>query len=196
MKDLGLLLIRIVAGVSLVAHGYPKLFGGDGRSAPELLTNLFGKNFPKEVQEGGPETVGDHFEQMDVPYPHLGAYLSGATEFGGGLALLTGTMTRWAALAVAVNMAVAIQKVHWKNGLIGPGGFEYPAQLLAESAALFFAGPGAFSVDGILGGIKAGTEAIGHGGDTVGKAAAKARKRGSRALENVASQAQALPLPF
>jgi putative oxidoreductase len=193
MKNLGLLLIRIVAGMTLVAHGYPKLFGGDGRPAPDLLTNVFGQHFPQQVSEGGPEAVGTHFEQMGLPYPRLGAYLSGATELGGGLALLTGTMTRWAALAVAINMAVAIRKVHWQNGLVGEGGFEYPAQLFAEAASLFLAGPGAFSIDGLFGSFRAGKKAVKRGGEAVGEAAATAKKRGSEALEDLASQARAVP---
>ena len=196
MKDIGLLMIRLAAGASLIAHGYPKLFGGDGKTPPQLLTDLFGPNFPKAVQEGGPQAFAGHLRQMGVPYPELGAYLSGVTELGGGLALLTGTMTRLAALAVAVNMTVAISKAHWKNGLSGEGGFEYPVQLLAESAALFFAGPGALSVDGIVAGIKASGRAVARGGRTVAAAATQAERRSSRALENVASHARDLPLPF
>ena len=105
MKDLALLLIRMVAGVTLVAHGYTKLFGGPGRTAPEELTRLFGKNFAKAVEEGGPQAFAQALEHMKVPYPAAGAYLAGLAELGGGLALMTGTFTRPAALAVMVNMA-------------------------------------------------------------------------------------------
>lgn len=194
MKDIGLLLIRLVAGAALMAHGYPKLFGGEGKTPPDLLTQVFGKNFPQSVGAGGPRAHADNLEKMGVPYPQLGAYLSAAAEFGGGVALLTGTMTRLAALAVMVNMAVAIRKVHWQNGLVGPGGYEFPAQLFAEAAALFFAGPGAFSIDGIFGGIRRGKRAVSRGGQAIGEAASRAQEQGAKALENVASQAQALPL--
>jgi uncharacterized membrane protein YphA (DoxX/SURF4 family) len=179
-----------------MAHGYPKLFGGEGKAPPPFMTAVFGPNFPKAMEAGGPKAFAGHLATMGVPFPETSAYVSGAAEFGGGLALLTGVMTRWAALVVAVNMAVAISKVHWKNGLAGEGGFSYPAQLFAESVALFLAGPGAFSIDGLFGGIKAGGEAVSQGTEAIGKAAAKAQRRGSRALGNVAAQAQALPRPF
>ena len=196
MKDLGLLMIRVAAGASLVAHGYPKLFGGKGKTPPAFMTALLGANFPKAVEESGPQVFAGHLEKMGVPFPEMSAYVSGAAEFGGGLALLTGVFTRWAALAVAINMAVAISKVHWKNGLSGEGGYSYPAQLFAESVALIFAGPGALSIDGLFGGIKAGGAAVAQGSEALGRAASTAQRQGSRALGNVAAQAQALPRPF
>src|SRR3989442_14978250 len=37
MQDLGLLLLRIVAGVTLAGHGYPKLVGGPGKRPHPLV---------------------------------------------------------------------------------------------------------------------------------------------------------------
>lgn len=149
MKDLALLLVRLVAGGTLVAHGYTKLFGGPGRAAPPALTRLYGPNFAKAVERGGPQATAQMLANLQVPYPMAGAYLSGLAEFGGGIALITGTFTRLAALAILVNMATAIGTVHWKTGFYGEGGWEFPVQLLTAAAALFVAGPGAISVDGV-----------------------------------------------
>jgi putative oxidoreductase len=164
MRDLGLLVLRVVAGGTLIAHGYTKLFGGEGRTPQRGLAKLYGQKFDEAVQGGGPAKFAKMLEQMQVPYPGAAAYASGLAELGGGLALLTGTMTRLAALAVLVNMLVAIRKVHWSAGFYGQDGFEYPAQLAAEALTLFFAGPGALSVDGVFNGFhRAGRAAVGAG---------------------------------
>jgi putative oxidoreductase len=47
-------------------------------------------------------------------------------------------------------MKVAIWKVHWKNGLMGEGGFEFPLSLLGACLALLVTGPGRLSLDSLL----------------------------------------------
>src|SRR5437868_148765 len=121
MKSLGLLMIRIAAGVVLLAHGYTKLFGGPGKSPPQPLAKAFGPNFPPAVEHGGPDGFAQALESMHVPQPRVSAYLSGLAEFGGGLSFVLGFRTRAAATAVLFNMATAIRKAHWKNGLYGEG---------------------------------------------------------------------------
>lgn len=170
MKNLGLLLLRIVTGGTLAAHGYTKLFGGEGKSPHPTLTRIYGQNFPKAVESTGTANFSKGLEQMGVPYPQAAAYAAGAAEFGGGVALLTGTMTRLAALAVLFNMLVAIRKAHWSNGFYGQGGFEFPAQLAASAGTLLLAGPGAFSVDGLFGGIRNTGRAISGAGSSAGQA--------------------------
>src|SRR4051812_32717199 len=103
MRSLGLLVLRVVTGGLLVAHGYTKLFGGRGKRPPELLTEIYGPNFEKAVEEGGPDRMRATLEQIDVPAPRLSAYLSGLAEFGGGLAFLLGLRTRTAAPVVLFN---------------------------------------------------------------------------------------------
>lgn len=151
MKSLGLLVIRIITGGTLLAHGYTKLFGGEGKKTPATMTRVFGPNFPQAVESGGPAAFAKGLEHMKVPYPQASAYASGAAEFGGGLVLLTGAFTRLAALVVVGNMVVAIRQAHWKTGFYGQGGFEFPAQLLGGALALLIAGPGAFSLDWLRG---------------------------------------------
>ena len=190
MKDLALLLIRIVAGGTLIAHGYTKLFGGKGKAAPEALTRIYGPNFAKAVDEGGPEPFGKWLESMNVPYPQAAAYASGAAEFGGGLALLLGAWTRLAALAVIVNMVMAIRKAHWETGFYGQGGYEFPVQLTAAAAALFLAGPGAISVDGVAGGTKKAGRAVGSGAEAVAGGARQAAGAVGSGAETVAGTAR------
>ena len=57
MRDLGLLLLRIVAGITLAAHGYPKLFGGPGKQPHPLLARTMGPNYPAAVERGRPGFV-------------------------------------------------------------------------------------------------------------------------------------------
>jgi putative oxidoreductase len=158
--SLGLLVLRIVAGGSLAAHGYPKLFGGEGRRPPEALTRIYGPNFPQAVESGGAEKFAKGLESMGVPKPSVAATASGLAEFGGGLALMAGFKTRIAALAVMANMAVAIRKAHWEKGFFGQGGYELAMQFFAAALALFLAGPGALSLDALFGRVgKRGTSA-------------------------------------
>ncbi|HVX30512.1 MAG TPA: DoxX family protein [Nitrolancea sp.] len=105
----GLLVLRVGTGVALVSHGYPKLFGGEGKKAHPALITLYGKNFQAAVERSGPTAFAQMLEQLEIPMPTLAAYASGAAEFGGGLALALGLLMRPAALAVFFNMIIAIR---------------------------------------------------------------------------------------
>lgn len=77
-----------------------------------------------------------------------------ASELGCGLLVAVGLFTRAACLPLIFTMGVAILKVHandpWAMG--GAGGSKEPAMIyLAAFAAILFAGPGKYSVDGALG---------------------------------------------
>jgi putative oxidoreductase len=146
MTSVALLLLRLVAGGTLMAHGYPKLFGGAARKLPEPMTKLLGSNYAAAVEKGGPKAFAQNLQRMDVPQPELAAYLSGLAEFGGGFLLAVGAFTRPASIAVVVNMAVAVRKAHWKVGFYGQGGFEFALLLGTAAAAIGLAGPGALSV--------------------------------------------------
>ena len=83
------------------------------------------------------------------PFPALNAWLVIAAELGGGLALLTGALTRLAGLATAFTMVVAIATVHGANGFFLPAGFEFVLTLLLASLAVVLTGPGAYSIDAL-----------------------------------------------
>src|SRR5919108_5020981 len=132
MRNLGLLLLRLASGLILVAHGYPKLFGGPGKKPHPIIAGAMGSNYPAAFERSGPGFAAG-LEKIGVPYPQLAATASALTELGGGIALATGFMTRPVALAVAFNMGVAIRKAHWKVGFYGQGGYEL-AFLLGSAA--------------------------------------------------------------
>jgi putative oxidoreductase len=149
MRDIGLLLLRMTAGITLVAHGYPKLFGGPGKQPHPLLASTMGPNYPAAVERSGPGFV-TALEKMGIPEPRLAATASGLAEFGGGLALAAGLFTRPVALAVAFNMGVAVYKAHWKNGFYGQGGYEFPLLLGVSALSIGLTGPGVISVDHLI----------------------------------------------
>ena len=133
MQSYGPLALRVCVGAVFVAHGAQKLFG----------------------MWGGPGLDGTSamLAGLGLPYPYPLAALLAGTEFAGGILLILGGLTRWAALALAVDMGVAIWKVHARNGFFltdgaaRGGGYEYALVLLAALVCLMLAGPGAFSVD-------------------------------------------------
>jgi putative oxidoreductase len=130
--DAGMLLLRLVVGLTMAAHGAQKLFGSFG----------------------GPGLAGTaHFlEQMGFRPGELHALLSGGAEFGGGLLLALGLLTPLGAAAVTGSMLAAIATVTWQNGFISAkGGYEYNLVLIASALAVAFAGPGRLSVDEALG---------------------------------------------
>jgi putative oxidoreductase len=120
LQPLALLVMRLVLGAIMIAHGYPKVFGG----------------FHHHM-----ETVGS------LGLPPWMAYLSAGTEFFGGIAIVLGLFTRFFSLAFVIEMGVAIWKVHFKNGLTGSGGFEFPLAVATIAFALlcFDGGPWGFN---------------------------------------------------
>jgi putative oxidoreductase len=149
LRSVGLLLLRLVVGGTMMSHGYPKLFGGPGKKPPEQAARVLGPNWAPFVENSGPENFAAGLERMGLPYPLAGAYASGIAEFCGGMALALGLKTRLAALLIIGNLSIAIWKVHWQKGFFGEGGYEFPMSLATSAATLGLTGPGAISVDGI-----------------------------------------------
>ncbi len=125
LRPVSFLALRIVLGVIMIGHGYGKVFGGLHKHA-ELVASL-----------GIPSWLG---------------YVSAAAEFVGGILLVIGLVTRFAALAVCINMLVAIFKVHFHNGLLAQGGYQFPLALAAMAFALIFTGAGPISLDWVFSG--------------------------------------------
>lgn len=124
-------IMRFFTGLILMPHGGQKLFG------------WFGGNIDA--------TAGFFAAKGLEPALPL-AYLVGATEFFGGLFLAIGLLTRPAALAVTVLMAVAVFHIHLANGFFWvKGGYEYPLLWGIIAFALALGGGGRWSVDRWLG---------------------------------------------
>ena len=74
-------------------------------------------------------------------------YLVGLAQFAGGLAVLTGVLTRLGAAGIALVMLGAIFLVHLPHGFdIGNGGMEYALTQLLLAIAFLLTGPGAYSL--------------------------------------------------
>src|SRR5919206_4967472 len=101
----GLLLLRVVVGLTLAAHGAQKLFGWFGGHGPRGTAGFFG--------------------QLGYRAPLTMAVLAGLSEASGAL-LALGFVTPLACLAITVVMFNAILAVHWKNGFWNSaGGIEF-----------------------------------------------------------------------
>jgi putative oxidoreductase len=86
---------------------------------------------------------------MGLPLPGLFAYLSGLAEFLGGLMLAVGLFARPAALAIIINMSVALLAVHHAALFAGPDVHGGEMAWLYFLPAVLFAsqGPGKISLD-------------------------------------------------
>ena len=113
----GSLPIRIVAGITFVAHGLPK------------FENIAG-------------TQG-FFGSIGLP-PEL-ALPVGLLEVIGGIFLLVGVVTRISAALFIIDMIGAIVLVRLPDGFVG--GFELESLLIAISVSLLITGPGRISVE-------------------------------------------------
>lgn len=128
MMDAGLLILRVVVGLVVAAHGAQKLFG------------WFGGH--------GLRGTAGWLESLGFRPGQVHASLTGLAEFGGGLLLALGFLTPLGAAAVIGVMAVAIAAVHASNGFFNTnGGFEFNLTLMAAAVALAFTGPGGWSID-------------------------------------------------
>jgi putative oxidoreductase len=127
----GLLLLRLIVGLSLGAHGSQKLFGWFGGHGPRGTAGFFGS--------------------LGFRPPLAMALLAGASELAGML-FAFGLLTPIAALAMASVMVVAVGAVHRPNGFwVTNGGYEYNLTIWTVAAAVAATGPGRFSLDHALG---------------------------------------------
>lgn len=89
---------------------------------------------------------------MGFPAPELFAWVLSLTELFGGIAIIIGMLSRYAALGLGITMIIAIFRVKLDLGLIAPigspmPGYELDVALLALALVVLFAGPGRFSLD-------------------------------------------------
>jgi putative oxidoreductase len=118
--------MRLALGIIMVAHGYTKI-----------------------IPSGALYSFSHTVFRMHLPI-WLG-YVSAFTEFFGGMLIIVGLLTRVAAFMTAIDMAVAIMKVHLHGGLLGPNSFALPLALFAISMMLVFTGCGWLGLDDFVG---------------------------------------------
>jgi putative oxidoreductase len=127
VRDIALLLARLVLGVVLVAHGWQK------------------------VVTGGLGATADGFAGMGIPLAPVAAAFAGLVELIGGGLLVVGAATALVGVLVAVNMIGAALFVHVGNGVFaGDGGWELVGVIGALALVLAAVGAGRFSVDHTL----------------------------------------------
>ena len=125
LQPLGLLVLRLALGAIMSAHGWQKI-----ANHMQGITGMM--------------------HQLGLPA--FMAYLVVAAEFGGGILIVVGFLTRLAALAIFIDMLVAILKVHLPHGLFSSnGGFEFPLACAAIAFALIFRGAGPIAIDWLWG---------------------------------------------
>jgi putative oxidoreductase len=118
-----MLLLRLALASVMIVHGWMKVHHG----------------MPHHVQV-----------VQSLAMPGWLAYFSAAAEFGGGILVLIGLLTRCASLFILINMLVAIVKVQLPNALRGgPGklGYEFPMVLAVIALVLLLLGGGPIAVD-------------------------------------------------
>ena len=123
LEPLALLALRIALAIIFVYHGYPKLAHANA-----------------QMQE--------FFVSHGMPGYFL--YMAGVLECFGALLLFLGIFTRAVGLLLAIEMCVAIWKVHSSNGIMMVRDYEFPLTLAAASFVLATVGPGLLSVDHLI----------------------------------------------
>lgn len=123
----GLLLIRLVVGLTMAGHGTQKLFG------------WFGGH--------GIKGTSGWFDSMGMKPGWLMALIAALAEFIGGLLFALGLWLPIAAIIIGITMLVAIVTVHGKNGYwVTKNGFEYNLTIIAIVVGVALVGPGVYAV--------------------------------------------------
>ena len=122
----GLLVIRVFFGWGLVLHGYQKF------------------------THGGPFHWGD-----GLGIPPFWQSMAFLGEFAGGMGLMVGLLTPFAALGITITMSVAFLKVHLPAQAVyvhmeGGPNYEVAAHYLIVGVAVLISGPGALSLDSLI----------------------------------------------
>ena len=130
--DFGLLILRLVVGLTFAGHGAQKAFGwwnGPGIAGWRGAITRMG------------------FQPVELFLP-----LSIGAELVGGLLLAVGLFTPLAATILIGQLVVIVSKAHLPKGFWNTnGGYEYPLALAAGVIGVTFIGAGSISLDHVLG---------------------------------------------
>jgi putative oxidoreductase len=126
--DVGLLILRLVLGVTLAAHGFNKFFGG-----------------------GRIPGTARWFESIGMKPGTFHATVAAITEVSAGLGLAAGLLTPIPAAGFVSLMLVAAWTVHRPNGFfIVKEGWEYNLVLAVSAVAVATVGAGKLSLDYLI----------------------------------------------
>ncbi|WP_106769186.1 DoxX family protein [Paenibacillus faecalis] len=129
--ELGLLILRLVLGLSFIGHGAQKLFGWFGGY--------------------GIKGTGGWLESIGIKPGVPMAVVVGLLEFVGGLLFASGFLTILGAAMIILAMLGAIVKVHAKNGYWATAnGYELNLLIIAVALAVALMGAGAYSLDAVI----------------------------------------------
>ena len=135
--DAGLLILRVVIGLTMAAHGYNKFFG-----------------------PGGIGGTASWFDSIGMRPGLFHAWLAASTEIAAGACIALGLFTPFAAAGFVALMFVAAATVHRANGFfIVKEGWEYNLVLATAAVSLGALGAGRLSLDRLLFG---GTDLYGY----------------------------------
>ena len=128
---IGCVVLRVVLGLIVIPHGMQKLFGAF--AGPGL------------------EETAAFFATIGLTPGGFWAWVAALVEFGGGILLIIGLLTRAAAFLLAIQMSVAILKVHVPKFFVSEGGMEFALALAALAVGVLLLGAGPLSVDRSIG---------------------------------------------
>ena len=129
--DVGLLLLRLVLGLTLAAHGFNKFFGG-----------------------GRIPGTARWFESIGMKPGKFHATVAATTEVSAGLGLAAGLLTPIPAAGFVSLMLVAAWTVHRANGFfIVKEGWEYNLVLAVSAVVVATLGAGRLSLDWVIFGV-------------------------------------------
>jgi putative oxidoreductase len=127
-----ILIVRLILGLGVAAHGAQKLFGRFGGY--------------------GLAGTGGWFETIGFRPGWVFALFAGLGETVGGILTVLGLGGALGPVIIVIVMLVAIGSVHYDKGFFtSSGGWELPALNIAASLAVAFGGNGIYSVDNALG---------------------------------------------
>jgi putative oxidoreductase len=130
--DAGLFVGRVVLGLLMAGHGAQKLFGWFGGY--------------------GLDGTGGFLESLGFRPGRVFAAAAAITELSGGLFTALGLFGPVGPALIVSVMIVAAVSVHWPHGLFAQNnGIELPLLYGTVAAGLALTGPGAVSLDALLG---------------------------------------------
>ena len=154
LLNIGLLLIRLIFGLVMVAHGAQKLFGWFGGYGPAGTVGFFKQalGVPAPIGGYGLAGTGGFFESLGFRPGRRFAFAAALSEFTGGWLFTLGFLGPVGPMLIIAVMLVASISVHWRNGLFAStNGVEVPLLYATAVIGVALIGYGVYSLDAAFG---------------------------------------------